>query len=234
MHVTKTTVLRMAAFKDGWIPTNTDTQTYIFVNDVVTQPANPAGFPNPWVGLPRPNVPDYYPNGSSGSFPADYQMDPNVVNNAAYSGEIRNDLKTLPTLSIVMDPSDIFGLNGLYTNPEQADGQVYQFGQKVNYALWLSWERPASVELINTDGSTAFQIDAGAQMHGGYSRSPEMASKHPMALTFKDQYGPSKLNYDLFGDSAATKFDSLVLRAGFNDVLAEVRRGQRVVAVHPR
>jgi hypothetical protein len=44
-------------------------------------------------------------------------MDPDVVNDPAYSGTIRNDLKAIPTLSLVMNPADLFGANGIYTNP---------------------------------------------------------------------------------------------------------------------
>ena len=48
--VEKTTVLRAAAFKEGLKPTNVDTQTYLFVDDVVDQPASPPGFPTTWTG----------------------------------------------------------------------------------------------------------------------------------------------------------------------------------------
>ena len=46
--IDKTTVLRAAAFKDGLGQTNIDTQTYIFLADVVTQSPNgeaPGNFP---------------------------------------------------------------------------------------------------------------------------------------------------------------------------------------------
>ena len=37
VRITRTTTLRAAAFKDGFGPTNTDTHTYIFLDDVITQ-----------------------------------------------------------------------------------------------------------------------------------------------------------------------------------------------------
>ncbi|MEP4078908.1 lamin tail domain-containing protein [Haloferula sp.] len=38
IDISQTTVLRAAAFKDGYEPTNVDTQTYIFTADVITHP----------------------------------------------------------------------------------------------------------------------------------------------------------------------------------------------------
>ena len=37
VRIARTTTLRAAAFKDGLGPTNTDTHTYIFLDDVITQ-----------------------------------------------------------------------------------------------------------------------------------------------------------------------------------------------------
>jgi hypothetical protein len=45
LNISATTVLRAAAFLTGWEATDVDTQTYIFVNDVITQ--SPTGAPPP-------------------------------------------------------------------------------------------------------------------------------------------------------------------------------------------
>jgi len=37
--IDKTTVLRAAAFRDNYVPTNIDAQTYLFVDDIVLQDA---------------------------------------------------------------------------------------------------------------------------------------------------------------------------------------------------
>ena len=223
IQITTTKVIRAGAFKTGFVPTNVDTETYIYVNDVVNQSnANvPASFPTAWTGRPRPNIPDYYPGGGANTWSADYAMDPNVVNSGTYSGEIRNDLKSIPTLSLVVDPNDMFGLDGIYTNPEQKDSQ------DVAYGLHIAWERPMSAELIYPDGRDGFQIDGGVQIHGGYSRNPQNTAKHTFTISFKDEYGPTKLHFPLFDDSsAASDFDALVLRAGFNDSYGYDAAGQ--------
>jgi hypothetical protein len=76
-------VIRAAAFKTGFQPSNVDTKTYIFLSDVIRQSPNnevPAGWPSTW-----------------GANVVDYGMDPNVVNNALYSGTIINDMQTIPS-----------------------------------------------------------------------------------------------------------------------------------------
>ena len=60
--ITTTACLRARAFKADWLPSNIDTQTYIFPADVITQPSNPPGFPSTWKGKT-----------------ADYDMDPAVT-----------------------------------------------------------------------------------------------------------------------------------------------------------
>ena len=100
IDVTTTTTLRAAAFKPGWLPTNVDTQTYIFLGDVLQQPDWPAGFPTTWY-----------------TRAADYGMDPDVVNDPLYSNQVRDALQTHPTISLVMDLDDWFDeQTGIYSN----------------------------------------------------------------------------------------------------------------------
>ena len=47
VEVTTSTVLRAAAFKAGFRASNVDTQTYLFLDDVLNQPAQPPGYPLP-------------------------------------------------------------------------------------------------------------------------------------------------------------------------------------------
>lgn len=178
-----TTCLRAIAFKPGWLGSNVDTQTYIFLDQVITQPAAPFGFPSYW-----------------GSQAADYEMDPDVVNNPSYSGEIRDDLLALPTMSIVMKTDDMFGTGGIYSNWGNSG---------------VAWERPCSVELFHPDGREGFQVDCGIRIYGGVGRREQ---KKTFRLLFKRQYGPTKLRYNLFDrPSAVDEFDCIILRAGFNN-----------------
>ncbi|MBN1125777.1 MAG: chitobiase/beta-hexosaminidase C-terminal domain-containing protein, partial [Sedimentisphaerales bacterium] len=186
ISITGTTCLRAMAFKPGWLSTNVDTQTYIFLDQVIRQPANPSGFPTSW-----------------GSTAADYAMDQRIADDERYSSLMRDSLLSIPTMSIVTDLDYLFGSTGIYENSTMEG---------------TAWERPASIEWINPDGSTGFQIDAGLRAYGGAFRRMDLTRKKTFRLLFKRQYGPSKLDFPLFdAEDATTRFDTIILRAGSND-----------------
>jgi hypothetical protein len=181
-----TTTLRAAAFGPDLLPSLVQTHTYVFIDDTLNQPANPAGFP-------------ITTNWTIYGWPSDYGMDPTIVTDPLYAATIQNDLVSLPALSVVMRTDDIFGeANGIYTHPDD-----------------FTREAACSVELINPDGSTGFQCDAGIQMHGGGSRTKTL--KHPLRLAFKGMYGAAKLKYQFFPDSPVTEFDKIDLRSDYNN-----------------
>jgi len=98
--INTTSALRAVATKDNFLPTNVDTQTYIFLEDVVRQPDRPAGFPTTWGGAPA----------------VDYGMDPEIVDAPAYQQDLLDGLRAIPTLSVVLNTGDMFGSSGLYSN----------------------------------------------------------------------------------------------------------------------
>lgn len=187
--ISNTTVLQAAAFKAGWVPSDVDTHTYVFVDDVVAQ--SPTGLPpSGWPSSPL----------FSGQV-MQYGMDPSIVTNAAYSGLIRDTLKSIPTFSLVMEPADLFGAQGIYANPGN-DGRA--------------WERPGSVEYIRPDDKDGFQVNAGVRIRGGQSRYVTNP-KHAFRLFFRAEYGDAALDYPLFKDSPVNRFQLLDLRMDQND-----------------
>ena len=189
MPIATTAVVRAIAVRDGFVASDVQTHTYLFVADVAAQDNSPEGYPSAWK------------NGSS-SLPADYEMDPEIVEAPAYAEVVDDALLAIPTISLVTDLEYLFDPGtGIYMNPE---------------ASGVAWERPVSVELLLPDGAAGFQIDAGLRIQGGASRLPTKSPKHSFRLLFKGIYGDTKLDYALFGDDAATDFDTIVLRAGFN------------------
>lgn len=182
LRIAGTTVVRAAAFRPGLQPSNVDTQTYLFLADVIRQQTNGAAPSPEW---PAP--------GSVSSI--NYGMDPRVVDAPSYRNQIVPALQSLPSFSLVTDLPNLFGGNGIYANPGQ-DGRA--------------WERPCSVELIQTDGQGAFQLNAGVRIRGGFSRSTGNP-KHAFRLFFRDVYGPAKLRYPLH-PGGTEEFDALDLR----------------------
>ncbi|HEV8605302.1 MAG TPA: lamin tail domain-containing protein [Tepidisphaeraceae bacterium] len=188
--INKTTTLRVAAFKSGLTSSDVDTQTFIFLNDVILQ--SPTG-QAPVTGGTT------WPSGSVNGQILDYGMDPDIVNNATWGPLIKDALKALPTINIAVDLNDMFGAaTGIFTHP-RSDG--------------AAWERPASLELINPDGSEGFQINAGIRIRGGFSRDPANP-KHGFRFFFRENYGAPKLKYKLFGDdpTATDEFDKIDFR----------------------
>jgi len=177
--LTPAVTLRAYAHKQGWTSSNVDTQTYVFLAHVVTQ-TRPSGYPSGF----------------------DYDMDPAVVNDARYSGRIRGDLQSVPSVSVVTALDDMFGGNGLMSAPAS------------------SIEKPGSIEVIYPDGRSGAQADCGFKPHSHVLR------KRSLRVYFRDSaYGVGQFKHDLFADAAegvdarTTRFDVLVLRAGVNDNL---------------
>ena len=189
--VPTTTSVRAIAYQSGWLSTNVDTHTYIFVNDVAQQPSNPAGWPSDW--------------GSHDGFnpiPSDYEMDPRVVNDTNGFGvhTIQEALLDIPTVSIAMNPDDFMSdASGIYANPQNRT------------------ERTCSVEYILPDGSSGFQENCKIETHGNASRRPARMHKHSLRLTFSSEVGVPKLRYPLFPQTDVEEFNKLVLRACFTD-----------------
>ncbi|HIG31309.1 MAG TPA: hypothetical protein EYQ50_27285 [Verrucomicrobiales bacterium] len=196
INISTTTTLKAIAFKPDQIPTNVDCHTYVFLDDVLQQPSKPPGFPR--------------------TRQIDYGMDPEVVNNPLYSDTIKDDLKAIPSIAIAMATDDLFGAQGLYANSNQSG---------------VAWERPGSMELIFPDGSPGMQQNCGVRIQGGRSRESQFP-KHSFRLLFKREYGDTKLRYPLFQDAthdaegATDRFDSIILRAGFNHSWYQRRSGE--------
>lgn len=195
--INTTTTLRAIAFRDGWQPTNVDTHTYIFVDDVARQPAAPQGWPDNWGTNSEVNSND---GAGNGTIPADYEMDQRVVNNTIPGYGIRDALLDIPSVSVVMSQDDfITPGSGIYALPQ------------------TRIEKPCSIEYLLPDGATGFQENCKIEVHGNSSRRPWRMQKHSLRVTFTSDEGISNLDYPLFPDSPVSNFNKLVLRACFTD-----------------
>ena len=219
IQITTTTPLSAACISNGEVSAVVS-NTYIFINDVINQPAAPAGYPTQWGTL------QYGFGGLSAGtrIPADYEMDPDICTRADYQNLMDDALTAIPTVAIVTNPGYLFSYS---VNPDT--GGIYIYTGDVAYddynvkdgggasTMGADWERPTSVEYYDPSDSSGFQIVCGLRLHGGNSKKCSNSPKHSFTLSFRSDYGFSKLNYDLYDDKKATeKFDDLVLRAGYN------------------
>ena len=185
--VSNTACIRAAVPMDNPVLQYDCAATYIFLEDVLENQ--------------RPGV---VPEG----FPADrevnnhamrYGMSPKAMN--ADPERLRRGFGNISTLSVVVDPRDLFDrASGIYVNPS-GDGKA--------------WERKVMLEQINPGGDEGFSVPAGIRIRGGASRSVGCA-KHSFRFFFRGEYGMGALEYPLFGDEGAAKFDKVDLRTSQN------------------
>ena len=200
----RTTVIRAAAFKEGHDSTDVDTHTYIFLEDVIRQTGK--GMPVSWGPFGRfDTVPgDLRP----GPYVGDYEMDQDVINDPRYANTIKEDMRSVPTLAVSLDPEDLFS-----TVPVQTDADNNVIQTRGIYPIGKGFERAASAELILPDGSTGFQINCSLEVQGATSTDRWKTDKLSMRLKFKPPYGPPELDYPLFGDEATDNINTVILDA---------------------
>ena len=201
VSVERTTTLRAMAYKEGMVSSNVDTHTYLFIEEVLKQPYNVPGFPQPVLRT------GYQ---SDEKVTLDYEMDPSVVSDPRYRKAIRAGLLSIPTISIVLDRDDLFG------SVETDDSELDMRRSGVYWGdTGRGSTRAASVELIYPEKpQSSTQVDAGLESHSW------SAVKRALKLKFQSEYGAGKWDSRIFRDgplnrkSAAKTFDRIVLRSG--------------------
>ena len=221
LTIQKTTILRaIEQIGDSLSPVGT--ASYIFVNSVLNQPNNPAGYPAEW---------GYYTDVNRWERAiADYEMDQEMTSNPTLRPKIIEGLKQLPILSIVSDKDNFFSHEN---DPDR--GGIYIFtGPPVGDATGHGWTRPTSVELFGGPQQHDLSTSCGIRLHGGHGRLAEKNPKHSFRLVFKEQYGPKTLRYPLYGEDQPSKFDQLVLRCHFGNAWQHWGEGNREKAQYTR
>lgn len=187
LKIERNTVIRAAAFKDGQRVGRETARTFLFPKEIFRQSAD---------GLPPEDWPYRWGNNR-----VDFGMDPRVIDDPRYAPELDRALKSIPSLSMVIDLADLFDeRRGIYANAQRRGREV---------------ERPCSIEWIQPGGGEEFQINAGVRIRGGFSRMNNNA-KHSFRFFFRKQYGEGELKHPLFGESGAKTFDGFDLRTSQN------------------
>jgi hypothetical protein len=207
VYIQTTSIIRAINTLSGEQPSKINTQTYLFLDDVMNQPNDPSGYPDQWGPY----------TAISGTAIADYEMDPELVGDPAFANSLKEALKSIPTISLVSDKDNFFS-----KEQDSVKGGIYIYTgppiSNLTYGTGKGWERPVSLEYFDDDGNLSLQIDCSIQIQGGHSRRPERSPKHSFRLVFKSKYGPTKLRYPLFKEERATdKFNTIVLKTSFGD-----------------
>jgi len=188
LSISRSTIVRAAVYSDGPLVGEPETHSYIFMNDVLKQTGDT--FPKQWG------------TNNGKAVIADYEMDPDVVFDPQYENLIERGLKAIPTVSLMLQPEDLFDdARGIYANPEKSGAE---------------WERPASFEWIDS-GHSGFQVNCGLRIQGGWNRRPDESPKHSFRIVFRKKYSHGKLREPIFGKQGAAEVDTLILRAGCNN-----------------
>lgn len=191
LSVSGTTVLRARAFLSGWLPSNTDTQTYVFLADVPGQVYASGTAPAGWPVAGAAQL-----NGQA------IRYGFNTTLKAQYSTQqLLDALTQIPSLSIVTDQANLTDGNiGIYSNAlQKGDG----------------WERASSVEYLLPDNSTGFHLNCGLRIRGGASRN-DGSPKHSFRLYFRKNYGEGSLKFPLHGTTGTDEFETIDIRSEQN------------------
>ena len=220
LQLTQTTVLRAVEVKNGVVTSASSTASYIFIASVLNQTNDPEGYPSTWGRYTQ----------VKGTAIADYEMDPEMTNDPMLRPKIIEGLKQLPILSVVSDKGNFFS----HENNEETGGIYIYTGPPVGDATGNGWTRPCSAELFGGPQHHDLSINCGVKLHGGHGRLAEKNPKHSIRLVFKKTYGPSDLEYDLFGEGEPNKFGQLVLRCHFGNSGQHGDGGNRKKAQYTR
>ncbi|MHC4742768.1 MAG: chitobiase/beta-hexosaminidase C-terminal domain-containing protein, partial [Planctomycetota bacterium] len=124
IRINGTSTVRAAAVKAGYLDSEVETSTYIFVSDVVHQSPNGE--------LPGPGWPT---DGTRGQ-KFEYGMDPAIVNHGTWGPLLDDALLAIPTMSVVTDLDNLF-----YNSSSSSTGGIYVSARGDGRA----WERPTSL-----------------------------------------------------------------------------------------
>jgi hypothetical protein len=187
--VDKTTTVRAAAFKTGWTSTDVDTQTYIFLNSVITQ--NAGLFPtDAWGGSGGP----------------DWTVDSRIATTAPWDATFKNDMMAVPSMSLVMPWNDWFGTGGqgIYidgTNTERA-GSVEMISAT------------SATQEFQINAALEIQGASSAQRWNNDKLSIKVTFKAPYGPT---KLNTPLFTDPVLDKGAPTEFDSFVLDSMYDD-----------------
>jgi len=124
-----------------------------------------------------------------------------------------NENITLPVVSLVSDPYNIFDFNyGIYEFGPNADTVNIPF---LGSNFWQGWERPANIEYFDENGTQGFETPTKIAIQGNYSKAwPQKG----FAVKTSENYKGETIDYPLFPDKPnVTQYKSFNIRNAGSD-----------------
>ena len=117
----------------------------------------------------------------------------------------------LPVISVVTDPPNLWdNYMGIYV---RGSNGLTDCRGKANWHQ--KWERPASIEYYETNGTPRVNQEVGLEISGNCTRNFPQKS---LEIKAKKIYGDNDMDYAFFpGDKPMTSYSRLILRNGGND-----------------
>jgi hypothetical protein len=186
--VSRTMVIRAAAFRPGYETPGAVTHSYFFLDGIIRQARDIPGWPRPVMSV------------GQGTRQHDYEMDPRITQAAPYTNELRAGLLEIPTLSIVVHQPEMWDAAG--------NGGFYR-GDDV--------QKPVSVELIYPEAREK-NVFATAAIQGHSHDRLKRSFRLSFKTGFGPTKFVSTLFQDapVNGGSATRTADHVVLRGGNN------------------
>jgi hypothetical protein len=133
---------------------------------------------------------------------------------AAASSYLLNENITMPVVSIVTDPYNLFDQNyGIYVLGNTADTNITDIPfPTANF--WQGWVRPCNVTYFDTAHNVGFETAASIRIQGNWSK---LFAQKGFFIDCDDDYGAKPLQYTLFPDKPATEYRGFNLRNAGSD-----------------
>lgn len=123
---------------------------------------------------------------------------------------ILTDAHTLPVMNITVAQADLHDYHrGIYVAGPGAGAEYPHEG--ANY--WKPWWKKANIELFDSING-GFSASCELAIFGGFSRA---LAKKSFKIRFKEESGPSHIDYDLYNAGKAEEVKNFVLRSGSQD-----------------
>ena len=131
-----------------------------------------------------------------------------VKSGVFFINEKDNFTHDISVVSIVTPPENLFDDDyGIYVVGSGDNANYHQTGDE--------WERPAFFELFDEMGSHEYSGGIGIRIHGGTSRGFPQKS---LRIYFRNEYGDSWLNHELFPGHPVQNFKRFILRQSGHDI----------------